>query len=61
MNVFEEAENAIWNYLDNRGEATEYISISGTLDSLMNDGWTPTEIATGKADAFIPEHAIWLD
>lgn len=60
MEIIEKAEDYIWLYLNDGGVDTTYISTTGTLDNLMNDGWTPTEIIAGKADGFILDNISWI-
>lgn len=60
MNYAERAEAYIWEYLDDNGWDTEYISTGRTLDSLLNDGWTYTDIILGGANRFIGEHIVEL-
>ena len=60
MDIMEQAEWQVWEYINDREDITEEISVTGTVENLMNDGWTPTEIAAGKADAFIFDNICWL-
>lgn len=62
MEIEEQAEAYVFDYLnDVQLQSTEYISTGGTLDNLLNDGWTPTEIVNGEADCFINDAIVWLD
>jgi len=60
MDIMEQAEIHIWEFLQEVGEDTEFISTGGTLENLMNDGWTPTEISAGKADDYILDNVSEL-
>lgn len=61
MEIIEQAEAHIYRFLTKVGADTPYISDSGTVDNLMNDGWTPTEIVSGRADLFILDNICWID
>lgn len=60
MDIIDQAEEYIWEFLDARGYVTRFISTWGTLDSLMNDNWTPTDIVNGEADNFIVDNIVDL-
>lgn len=57
----EQAEWHVWNFLRDSGSDTREISDTGTVDNLVNDGWTPSEIVAGKADDFILDNICWLN
>lgn len=61
MEIEQEAAEYVFAELERQGIYPEFISDSGTVDKLINDGWTYTEIVQGEADDFIQDHICWLD
>lgn len=60
MDIIEQAAAHVFEFLVEYGFATSLVSDTGTVDNLMNDGWTPTEIVKGKADDYILDNMAWL-
>jgi hypothetical protein len=62
LTTIEEAENYVWEYLnDVQLQSTEFISITGTVENLLMDGWSYAEIIDGDADGDINDAIEWLD
>lgn len=61
MEIMEQAEAYVWDYMQAEDINTERMSDTGTVENLMNDGWTPSEIVAGKADNFILDNICWID
>lgn len=56
MDYMEQAEAYIADWCDRNLIDFGRISDTGTVENLMNDGWTPSEISSGKADPFISDN-----
>jgi len=62
LTTVEEAEGHVWEYLnDVQLQSTEFISITGTVENLLMDGWSYAEIIDGDADSDINDAIVWLD
>lgn len=57
----EQAEQRVFDKLQSAYIDTALVSDTGTVENLMNDGWTPSEIVAGKADIYISDNIAWLD
>lgn len=60
MDIREAAEQYVWDFMDAHNIPTERVSDTGTVDNLLNDGWTFTEIINGVANRFILDNICWL-
>lgn len=56
----EQAEQAIADWCDENGVDFAYVSDTGTVENLLSDGWTYTDIITRKADKFIGDNLFEL-
>lgn len=61
MDYREHADLYVWDFLHGCHISTDEVSDSGTVDNLLNDGWTLTEIINGEADKYILDNACWLE
>ena len=57
----EEAENNVYGYFDDFNIPTEYISITGTVDNMLEDGFTIQELTSSHLDSVdIERNICWL-
>lgn len=59
--TMEDAEYAVWDILEDEEIETDFISITGTVENILND-YSLQDIMDGIMDnQFILDSIIWLD